>query len=70
MAKKQRNLSLQIRRARSLIGIGAITVLAGIGLAATGDASLGALLTLPSLVLLIYALHRFGRTGPDAPIEF
>jgi hypothetical protein len=55
----------QATRARSLIRIAATTALAGIGLAATGDAGLGALFTLPSLILLIYGLHRFGRSGPD-----
>jgi hypothetical protein len=56
----------QAARARSLIGIAATTALAGIGLAATGDSGLGAWVTLPSLFALIYGLHRFGRSGPDA----
>jgi len=55
---------------RSLIAIGATTVLAGIGLAASGESAIGGLVAVPSLVLLIYALHRFGRTGPDDPVDF
>lgn len=54
---------------RTLIGAAATALLAGIGLAATGESLLGGLVVVPSLVLLIYALHRFGRTGPDDPIE-
>ena len=54
---------------RTLIGVGATTVLAGIGLAASGESVIGGLVTVPSLVLLIYALHRFGRSGPDDPLD-
>ena len=57
-------------RPRSLIAIGATTLLAGIGVAASGDSLVGAVLALPSLILLVYALHRFGRSGPDEPMEF
>lgn len=56
-------------RPRTLVAVGVTTVLVGIGLAATGDATLGAWITLPSLILLVYALHRFGRSGPDGPLE-
>jgi hypothetical protein len=55
----------QAARARSIIAVAATTALAGIGLAATGQSSLGAVVTLPSLIGLIYGLHRFGRSGPD-----
>ncbi len=50
---------------RSLLAIGVTTVLVGIAIAATGDPPTGGVVTVPSLVLLIYGLHRFGRTGPD-----
>jgi hypothetical protein len=55
---------------RALIAVGVTTVLAGIGLAASGESAIGGLVAVPSLVLLIYALHRFGRSGPDDPIDF
>ncbi len=57
-------------RARLLIGAGVTSVLLGIGLAASGDPDIGAVITLASLVMLIYALHRFGRSGPDATLQF
>ncbi len=58
-----------LRRVRSLLALGATSVLAGIALAATGEPLLGGIVVVPSLVLLVYALHRFGRSGPDEPIE-
>lgn len=54
---------------RALLGIGVTTVLVGIGLAASGDSLLGGMVTVPSLVVLIYALHRFGRSGADEPLD-
>jgi hypothetical protein len=57
-------------RARLLIGAGVTSVLLGIGLAASGEPDIGAIITIASLVTLIYALHRFGRSGPDATLEF
>ncbi|MBK7581774.1 MAG: hypothetical protein IPI67_16395 [Myxococcales bacterium] len=54
---------------RSLLGIGVTTVLVGIAIAATGDPLSGGVVTVTSLVLLIYALHRLGRSGPDAPLD-
>ncbi|MCC6902868.1 MAG: hypothetical protein IT377_28110 [Polyangiaceae bacterium] len=50
---------------RTLLSVGVTTVLVGIAIAATGDPSTGGVITVGSLVLLIYGLHRFGRTGPD-----
>jgi hypothetical protein len=42
----------------------------GIGLSITELAALGKWLSVAGVLLLIYCLHRFGRTGPDAPILF
>lgn len=53
--------------ARSLLGAGATSVLVGIGLSAGGSPELGSWITVGALVLMIYGLHRFGRSGPDAP---
>jgi hypothetical protein len=57
--------SPSVHRPRLLIGIGVTTVLVGIALASSGDPDTGAVVTLASLLVLIYALHRFGRSGPD-----
>ncbi len=54
---------------RSLLAIGTTTVLVGIAVAATGDPTSGGVVTVVSLVLLIYGLHRFGRTGPDPELD-
>jgi hypothetical protein len=60
-------IASNLRQSRVLIGVGVTTVLVGIALASSGDPDKGAVVTLASLLLLIYALHRFGRSGPDAP---
>jgi len=49
---------------RRLIAIGAMGAMAGIALSAAGTPA-GPPLTVASLLLLIVALHRFGRTGAD-----
>jgi hypothetical protein len=41
----------------------------GIGLSAAENEDIGKWVTLTGLALLLYGLHRFGRTGPDEPIE-
>lgn len=53
------------RRARLLIGIGAVVALAGI-LLAVNDDDTGRLLVVAGVVTLFVALHRFGRLGPDS----
>lgn len=42
----------------------------GIGLSITEYADFGKWITVAGVVLLIWSLHRYGRTGPDAPIVF
>ncbi len=42
----------------------------GIGLSITEYADLGKWITVAGVVLLIWSLHRYGRSGPDAPIVF
>ena len=56
------------RRARLLIGIGAVGALAGIVLAVTDDDT-GRLLVVAGVVTLFVALHRFGRLGPDSGVR-
>mgnify|MGYP003577800709 CR=1 FL=1 len=56
-------------RLRTILAAASTLTLIGIALAATGNPDLGAWLTLAGLIGLIYGLHRFGRTGPDHPID-
>jgi hypothetical protein len=53
--------------ARSLMGAGVTAALLGIALSAGRSPELGSWVTVTALLLLIYALHRFGRSGADAP---
>jgi hypothetical protein len=54
-----------VRASRRLLALAAAGALAGIALSTTGTPG-GPMLTVGSLLTLIVALHRFGRTGPDA----
>ena len=54
---------------RTLLGAAGVTTVAGVALAATGDASISRFLTLGGLALLVVGLHRFGRLGADPPRE-
>jgi hypothetical protein len=51
---------------RRMLGIGTAGAVLGIALS-TGASHLGPILTVGSWLLLLTALHRFGRSGPDAP---
>ncbi len=42
----------------------------GIGISASGNQEVGAWVSVGSLLGLLYAMHRFGRSGPDAPLRF
>lgn len=53
---------------RSLLAFAATCTAAGIAFSVTGSHGLGAWLTVGALVLLVFALHRLGRSGPDAPV--
>ena len=52
------------RRARLMIGLGAVVMLLGI-LLAVNDDDTGRFLVLGGLVTLFVGLHRFGRLGAD-----
>jgi hypothetical protein len=50
---------------RTLIGVSATLALVGIALSTVDAQAIGGWLAIGSLVVLIWGLHRFGRTGPD-----
>ena len=54
----------------ALIRGAALSAAAGIFLSLTEYADMGKWLAVVGVVLLIVGLHRFGRTGPDQPIQF
>lgn len=53
---------------RRLLAFAATLVLVGIALCASDNAGLGAFVNLSGLLLTVYAIHRFGRSGPDEPL--
>ncbi|MBX3181356.1 MAG: hypothetical protein KIT72_14235 [Polyangiaceae bacterium] len=55
---------------RRVLAGGLTGALVGIGASAMGGASVGAWLTVASLLAALFALHRLGRQGPDAPLSF
>ena len=54
----------------ALIRTAGLCAALGVGLSITDYAGFGKWLTVAGVILLIWSLHRFGRTGPDAPILF
>lgn len=53
--------------ARTLLGGAAAAVLVGIALCLVDQPTIGGWLCIASLVAMLVALHRFGRSGADAP---
>ena len=56
-------------RQRPVIATAATLALVGIGLSAVGSEDLAAWPTAGAIVVLVAALHYFGRTGPDDPLR-
>jgi hypothetical protein len=54
----------------ALIRCAGLCAALGIGLSITDNADYGRWITVAGVLLLIFSLHRYGRTGPDAPIVF
>ena len=54
----------------NLIRLAALCAALGIGLSLTDYADIGKWFTVAGVLLLLLSLHRFGRSGPDAPIRF
>lgn len=52
-----------------MLAIGASLALVGIGLSVTASQAIGAWLTVGSLLVMLYGLHRLGRLGPDEPLK-
>lgn len=57
------------RSARRLLATALFGLLGGIALAATGSPTAGGLIATACLGGAAYALHAFGRTGPDLPAK-
>jgi len=47
------------------MGFGAAVACAGILVGATGSGTAGAIVTLAGWLMLVWGLHRFGRSGAD-----
>jgi hypothetical protein len=58
-------VSPRVAHLRTRLALFAASTLVGIGLSVLWSEALGSVVTVGSLVLLIWTLHRFGRTGPD-----
>ena len=56
-------------KSRSVLAAAAAATLVGIALCIGENQALGAWVTLAGLLGLIYGVHRFGRLGPEPPLE-
>ena len=61
--------SRQESKNRSLLAACTTAALVGIALCTGANQELGAWITLAGLLGLIYSVHRFGRLGPEPPLE-
>ena len=66
----ERRQALREPNTRILLLIASTLGVLGIALAAADSEDLAKIFTLIGLVLMIVGLHRYGRLGPDEPIEF
>jgi len=55
------------KKERTLLSVGVTSTLLGLAFSVGGASAISRSLTLAGLVVLILGLHRFGRSGPDAP---
>jgi hypothetical protein len=53
------------REIRNRLAVSATVTVAGVALSTAVDQSLGGYVTVFGIVMLIFSLHRFGRTGPS-----
>lgn len=59
----------QEAQSRSLLVACSLATLVGIALCTGDTQELGAWITLAGLLGLIFSVHRFGRLGPEPPLE-
>jgi hypothetical protein len=57
--------SLPTLVARRRLAVSATLTVVGIAVSVLGDETVGGVLTVCSVAMLVFALHRFGRTGPE-----
>ena len=69
-AASERKQALREPNTRILLLIATTVGVLGIALAAAGGEDLPKVLTLVGLLAMIVGLHRYGRLGPDAPLQF
>jgi hypothetical protein len=58
-------MTAAVETIRRRLALYAATTLVGIVWSVVADSTVGGVITLGSLTMLIWTLHRFGRTGPD-----
>jgi hypothetical protein len=58
-------LASRLKRARTLLALGASSVAVGIGLAGTDSRGLGAFVLVTGWLTLTAGIHAFGRSGAD-----
>lgn len=63
-------MSLPEQNARRFVAIAATLGVVGIAFNLNGDGTLPKILAGAGIITLIWSIHRFGRLGPDAPIQF
>lgn len=64
------SMSLPEQNARRFMAIAATLGVVGIAFNLNGDGTLPKILAGAGIVAMIWSIHRFGRLGPDAPIQF
>ena len=57
--------SRTLKSIRSLLAFSATVACAGVAFSASGNEQFGSYVSVFGAALFIYAVHRFGRTGPD-----
>ena len=59
--------SRSLKSIRSLLLFSAVVTCLGIAFATSGNQEFGSYVSVFGAALFIYAVHKFGRTGPDEP---
>lgn len=64
------SMSLPEQSARRFMAIAATLGVVGIAFNLNGDGTLPKILAGAGIIALIWSIHRFGRLGPDEPMQF